>query len=155
MNASHAHRRSAPLRLTVVAAALLAPLAPHAAEPSSTYLGWRYFQAHCARCHGPDAAGSAVAPNLLDRVPSMSEGRFVAAVLDRYSWSVPAGQAAREGAGREALIADVLGRRRGASEMPAWRDEPAVRAHIGDLFEYLNARASGALASGRPDGGPK
>ena len=124
--------------------------APAAASPASPYLGWRLFQANCARCHGADATGSANAPDLLPRVKGMSEARFVAAVLQRYHWVLPAGEAAREGAAREALIQDVLRRRRGEVEMPAWESEPTVKAHIDDLNVYLDARANGTLGPGRP-----
>ena len=35
-------------------------------------------------------------------------------------------------------------------EMPAWQGEPAVNAHILDLYSYLSARADGRLPTGRP-----
>jgi mono/diheme cytochrome c family protein len=130
---------------------VLVSLGDARAQTDSYYLGWRQFQTSCAGCHGADAAGTDKAPNLLPRVKGMSEGRFVATVLQRYQWVLPAGEAAREGAAREALIEDILRRREGESLMPAWEGEPSVKAHILDLFAYLNARASGALAPGRPE----
>ena len=130
---------------------VLVSLGDARAQTGSYYLGWRQFQTSCAGCHGADAAGTDKAPNLLPRVKGMSEGRFVATVLQRYQWVLPAGEAAREGAAREALIEDILRRREEESLMPAWEGEPSVKAHILDLFSYLNARASGALAPGRPE----
>lgn len=144
------HRLLAGLALGMAAALPARADDQAVAGSTQSYLGWRYFEQNCARCHGSDATGGALAPNLLVRVKGMSEGRFVATVLNRYQWTVPAGQAGAEGAAREALIADVLQRRRGATDMPAWEGEPVVKAHIGDLYAYLQARASGALAPGRP-----
>ena len=37
--------------------------------------------------------------------------------------------------------------------MPAWEGEPTVKAHIGDLFAYLEARVSGVLGTGMPSPG--
>ena len=133
------------LALSVV----LASLGDALAQTGSHYLGWRQFQTSCAGCHGADATGSDNAPNLLVRVKGMSEGRFVTTVLQRYQWVLPASEAAREGAAREALVEDILRRRQGESLMPAWESEPSVKVHILDLFAYLNARASGALGPGR------
>jgi mono/diheme cytochrome c family protein len=126
------------------------PAVAAAQSPQSTYLGWRMFQTHCARCHGADATGTDKAPNLLPRVKGMSEARFAASVLQRYQWVLPAAVAAGEGAAREVLLEDVLRRRQGETLMPAWEGEPAVKAHILDLFVYLNARAGGALEAGKP-----
>lgn len=120
------------------------------AQQNATYLGWRYFQENCARCHGKDATGTDKGPDLLVRVKGMSQGRFASTVLQRYQWVVPSSEAAREGAAREALLEDVLRRRKGESTMPAWEGEPAVKAHILDLYAYLNGRANGTVGTGRP-----
>ena len=34
--------------------------------------------------------------------------------------------------------------------MPAWEGNPAVSAHIADLYAYLSARAEGLQGKGRP-----
>jgi hypothetical protein len=34
--------------------------------------------------------------------------------------------------------------------MPTWQGEPAVNAHILDLYTYLSARAEGRIGNGRP-----
>lgn len=120
--------------------------------PPSIYLGWRIYQGHCARCHGPAAEGSDSAPDLLPRVRGMSEERFAATVLQRYQWVVPKSEAAGEGAGREALIQDILRRRDGPIEMPLWERQPAVRANLDDLYLYLRGRANGSVDTGRPTG---
>ena len=80
----------------------------------------------------------------------MSEARFASTVLQRYQWVIPSSEAGRESAGREALLEDVLRRREGATDMPAWEKEPAVKAHILDLYAYLNGRANGSVKPGRP-----
>lgn len=119
-------------------------------QQNATYLGWRHFHENCARCHGEDATGTDKAPNLLVRIKGMSEGRFASTVLQRYQWVVPSSEASREGAAREALLEDVLRRRKGESTMPAWEGEPSVKAHILDVYAYLNGRANGTVGTGRP-----
>jgi mono/diheme cytochrome c family protein len=118
--------------------------------PGSVYTGWRIFQDRCAGCHGPAATGTAGAPDLLPRVLDMGPRRFVSLVLDRYDWSLPAAQASRESAAREALIDEIVQRKEGALTMPAWQGEPRVSAHIVDLYAYLSARAQGVQGPDRP-----
>lgn len=118
--------------------------------PGSIYTGWRVFQDKCAACHGTDATGTSNAPNLLRRVGEMGSRRFVSLVLNRYDWSLPAGQAGGESAAREAFIDAIVQRKEGALVMPAWQGEPRVNAHIVDLYAYLSARAEGTQGPGRP-----
>ena len=40
--------------------------------------------------------------------------------------------------------------RAGALTMPAWQNEPAVQAHVKDLYTYLAARSEGTQGPGRP-----
>ena len=116
-------------------------------QPAGTvYTGWRVFQDKCARCHGADATGSAQAPDLTLRIRDMGARRFMALVLSRYDWALPAGA---EG-GRDAQVDAVLQGRQGALSMPAWQGEPVVTAHISDLYAYLAARADGSQGPGRP-----
>jgi hypothetical protein len=77
----------------------------------------------------------------------MNQRRFVNLVLRRYDWTI--GSSEQELAG-QALIEDVLTRRRGDVTMPAWEDEPSIKANILDLYAYLRARADGTLGPGRP-----
>jgi len=127
-------------------------LARAARPPGSVYTGWRVFQDKCARCHGADATGSATAPDLLPRVREMGQRRFVNLVLRRYEWNLPASEARSEGAAREALLDALMDRRQGMVTMPAWQGEPAVNAHIVDLYAYLSARVDGSQGPGRPPG---
>lgn len=118
-----------------------------AAQPQgSVYGGWRVFQARCASCHGADAAGlPGAGPNLLERVATLGERRFVGLVLNRYDWGLPPQQA-----DRSALVDEVVAGRQGLLTMPAWGGEPVVTAHIADLYAYLSARAEGTVGPGRP-----
>ena len=118
--------------------------------PGSIYAGWRVYVDRCAACHALDATGSANAPNLLQRVGAMGPNTFVARVLWRYEWDLPSPPPATDAQGRQAVEGDVLQRRAGLLEMPAWQGEPRVTAHIADLYTYLAARAEGTLGPGRP-----
>ena len=119
-------------------------------DSNRIYLGWRVYQDKCARCHGPDSLGTRQAPDLLVSVKSMSETRFVGTVLSRYNWVLPSGEAGSESAAREALVQAIVERQKGEVLMPAWEGEPSVSAHLDDLYQYLGARASGAIGPGRP-----
>jgi mono/diheme cytochrome c family protein len=118
--------------------------------PGSVYTGWRMFQERCAACHGPDATGSATAPDLLPLVQQMGPRRFVGLVLTRYDWNLPPTPAGKGHDAMETLIEEVLQRKESALTMPAWQDNPAVNAHIADLYAYLSARAEGVQGRGRP-----
>ena len=110
------------------------------APPAAADNGRLLFNANCARCHGPEAQGTAAAPALPDRVRGMSEDRFLEQVLRRYAWSVPAAEAGSEGALREAMIRGLMQPKAEPGAMPVWQDRPAVRAGVHDLYLVLQAR---------------
>lgn len=159
-------RYTTPLLLTALGGALAIGLAGCAVEvenrkpaqeiaarakpPGSVYVGWRVFQDKCARCHGESAQGTAQAPNLLPRLREMGPRQFVGLVLQRYDWNQPAGAAKPQGAEREARIDSLLLQKAPPLAMPAWQTEPAVNAHITDLYAYLSARAQGTQGPQRP-----
>jgi hypothetical protein len=120
-----------------------------------TYLGWRMFHTACYGCHGSNATGTDVAPNLVERVKTMTPRAFVTKVFTSYRLVVPSSEAAAEGGGaaREAMIDEVLRQQRGAAGqiiMPAWESDELVSPHVLDLYAYLSARADGKLGPGRP-----
>ncbi len=125
-------------------------LARASAAPGLVHAGWRVYQDRCASCHGPDATGNAVNPDLRVTMRAMGPRRFVDLVLRRYDWNLPAGAGGRDDAARELLIDQVPQRQEPAMRMPAWRDEPQVSAHVMDLYAYLAARAEGTQGPGRP-----
>jgi len=120
---------------------------------SSAYAGWRIFQDKCASCHGPDALGTANAPNLLPLVQKMGPHEFMDAVLKRYDWDLPpdqARQAQGQGKPHDALVDALVQRQTRLLSMPAWQGEPAVNVHIADLYSYVSGRAQGTQGPGRP-----
>ena len=93
------------------------------ASPAA-YQGWKTFHVYCYRCHGTDAMGSDLAPNLRHSVGpqgSVNHDVFVTTV--------------KEG--------------RLAKGMPAWK-EVLRDDQIENLWAYLRARSDGSLAAGRP-----
>lgn len=137
-------RSLAAVVLCAVLPALSAPLvpaAPASSSPADPAWGRQLFQTHCARCHGEDAQGTARAPSLVQRVVGMSEEGFTEAVLRRYAWTIAATEAADPQAARQALLDSVVQPRSDANAMPAWQDNPAVRAGIAQLYRYLDAQA--------------
>jgi hypothetical protein len=125
-------------------------LALKAQPAGSVYTGWRVFQDKCASCHGPAGLGTAAAPNLLPKVRDIGPRQFVDIVLRRYDWNIPADRIASQGAGREALLEQLVQRQDYMLTMPVWQGEPRVTAHIVDLYAYLLARAEGSQGTDRP-----
>jgi hypothetical protein len=119
-------------------------------ESNKYYLGWRLFQDKCARCHGKDEGGTSQAPSLLVRLKTMDEPQFVDAVLRRYGWALSGSEARGESGSRDALIQALIERKDGEVRMPAWEGEPAVNAHMDDLYQFLRARSDGLIGPGRP-----
>ena len=120
-----------------------------------TYTGWQLFHAACYGCHGVGAVGTDVAPNLVERVKTLTPRAFATKVLTSYRIVLPAVETNTEDrtAQREAMIEEVMRRERGARGriiMPAWEDDPSVSPHVLDLFAYLTARADGKLGPGQP-----
>ncbi len=93
----------------------------------SVYNGWKTWHVYCYRCHGTNAVGSTLAPNLTDpneRMPLM-EFRMI----------VKTGSA--------------------DGQMQAW-DKLLDDAQIAQLYNYVRARMDKVLPPGRPDEvGPK
>ncbi len=118
----------------------------------STYIGWRIFHSTCHGCHGVDATGTSVAPNLGERVKRLSARDFSIKVLSRYRITMSAQAAAGDDQSelREAFLEQVLRRERGDVLMPAWEQDTNVKPHVLDIYAYLRARADGALPPGRP-----
>jgi hypothetical protein len=117
-----------------------------------TYTGWRLFHSACHACHGVGGVGSAVAPNLMERIPTMTPRDFASKVLTSYRLVSPADEAS--GSERAALLEEVLKRdrqsARGQVLMPAWEGHAEVPPHVLDLYAYLSARAAGELGPGTP-----
>jgi mono/diheme cytochrome c family protein len=121
-------------------------LARQTEPPGSIRLGWRVYQQRCAACHGAAAEGAANVPDLTQRLRELGPHQFVGLVLRRYDPLLGVGA----GAPSEALVGEVVARRRGALSMPAWQGEPVVSAHVMDLYAYLVARSEGRVGPGAP-----
>jgi len=118
-----------------------------------TYSGWRVFHSACHGCHGEDATGTSVAPNLVDRISDMKAKDFVATVLERYRIVLPSAEMRGDDttALRRAFVEQVLKHERGELIMPTWRVDPNVKPHVMDIYGYLKARADGELGPGKPE----
>ena len=111
---------------TVVQGETLAPRDPHFETQDDLYgriyNGWKWFHVYCFRCHGVDAAGSDLAPNLRESIKAISYPEFLSLV--------------REG--------------RPARGMPSWK-MLLDNKQITDVFYYVRARSDRVLPPGRPD----
>ncbi len=128
----------------------LRELHPSAAPVGNMYAGWRVFQDKCSSCHGMAATGSERAPDLLLAVRDMAPRQFIALVLKRYDLGTGVIQGSQDQSTIDTRIDDIMRRGETPIEMPGWQSEPAVNAHILDLYAYLSARAEGQLSAGRP-----
>jgi hypothetical protein len=139
-----------------VTALAQAPAAPPQGTDMFVYAGWKVFHQNCYGCHGTDAVGSDIAPNLVERVSSLTAEQFATKVLTRYRIVIGASEAGADDrtALREALMREVREHKRGeAGEliMPAWESRnPNIKPHILDIYDYLQARANGSLGPGEP-----
>ena len=111
-----------------IAAAQGQPAAAKSQETyQSVYSGWKVWHVYCYRCHGINAVGTTLAPNLTDPNEKMS--------LLSFKTVVKTGSA--------------------DGQMQAW-DKLLDDKQIGQVFDYVRARADKVLPPGRPDEvGPK
>ena len=119
---------------------------------SGTYAGWFVYHLSCHMCHGQDASGTDVAPDLRQSLKSMTRAEFASKVLARYRIFVS--PSLTDEAMRDAIIEEVLRQERGVQgrlAMPVWLDDPGMKPHILDLYAYLKARSDGAIGPGRPN----
>jgi mono/diheme cytochrome c family protein len=94
---------------------------------TDVYNGWKWWHVYCYRCHGMNAVGSTLAPNLIDPNAALSLAEFV-------------------------KIVRVGNPEKG---MQAW-DKLLDDKQIGQIYTYVRARADKVLPPGRPDEvGPK
>ena len=93
-----------------------------------TYSGFRRYHSECHVCHGPDGMGSTYAPGLTQSLKTMSYGDFLSIVAS----------------GRQNVSSSQ------GNVMPAFGDNPNVACYMDDLYVYLRARATDAVARVRP-----
>jgi hypothetical protein len=118
-----------------------------------TYTGWRLYHTTCYGCHGVGGVGTDLAPNLLERIKTLTPRGFATKVLTSYRIVLPDLDASDASVARESMLEDVMRRQRSARGqvlMPAWNTDPVVSPHVLDLYAYLSARADGALGPGEP-----
>jgi mono/diheme cytochrome c family protein len=115
-------------------ASLTDPAAPSAADPTAApapggeavyrdvYNGWKWWHVYCFRCHGQDAIGTTLAPDLSDASRETSEKEFTRVVHDGSAFG----------------------------GMPGW-SKLLSDAQIAQLYVYVSARRDKVLPPGRPD----
>jgi mono/diheme cytochrome c family protein len=105
---------------------LQARQAPAAGAPSQTYQdvynGWKWWHVYCFRCHGVDAVGTTMAPNLTDPSEKLSAAEFLKTVKN----GVP------------------------DKGMQAW-NKMLDDKQISQIHLYVRARTDKVLPPGRPD----
>jgi len=120
------------------------------AKVGNLYAGWRVYQDKCSSCHGIAATGGEQAPDLLPIMRSMNLQQFTAIVLKRYDLASGISRKSQDETTVETRIDEVMRAGEPPIEMPTWQGEPAVNAHILDLYTYLFTRAEGRIGIGRP-----
>jgi mono/diheme cytochrome c family protein len=130
--------RSRILKLSLIALAAMAGLSALHSETAAAvqnkadvykdvYNGWKWWHVYCYRCHGMNAVGGNLAPNLIDPNEKMPLPQFLMIV--------------RNGSADKA--------------MQAW-DKLLDDKQIAQIYTYVRARADKVLPPGRPDEvGPK
>jgi mono/diheme cytochrome c family protein len=123
-----AFRASPPsLAVTVLAAQKPAPASAAATTYKDVYEGWKWWHVYCYRCHGVNAIGGALAPNLISPTQKQDPAAFLKIVRN----------------GKK------------DTAMQAWAPL-LTNKQIGQIHLYVRARADKVLPPGRPDEvGPK
>ena len=80
----------------------------------------------------------------------MNPRQFAALVLKRYDLDSGVARRTQDPSTLEKTIDQIMRRSEEPIEMPLWQSEPAVNAHILDLYAYLAARSEGRLGVERP-----
>jgi methanol metabolism-related c-type cytochrome len=93
-----------------------------------TYSGFRRYHSECHVCHGPEGEGSSYAPALKKSALAMDYYDFVDVVTN----------------GRQKVNASQN------SVMPSFGTNPNVMCYLNDIYVYLKARGTDAVARGRP-----
>ena len=106
------------------------------AKVGNLYAGWRVYQDKCSSCHGIAATGGAQAPDLLPIMRSMNLQQFAAIVLKRYDLASGISRKSQDKSTVETRIDEVMPASETPIDMPTWQGEPAVNAHILDLYTY-------------------
>ena len=125
------------LQLELLALGLTLALSAHGSAPpvvqgsaeiyKDVYNGWKWWHVYCYRCHGQNAVGGTLAPNLIDPNEKLPLSNFLKIV--------------REG--------------NPENGMQAW-DKLLDDKQITQIYTYVRARADKVLPPGRPDEvGPK
>ncbi|MBK5186971.1 MAG: c-type cytochrome [Gemmatimonadaceae bacterium] len=87
------------------------------------YNGWRQYMTNCARCHGDDAVGGVMAPDLRKSVAADTAN--------------------------QATFHSTVSEGRLDKGMPSFKSS-LNKEHIDAIYAYLRARAAGELPAGRP-----
>lgn len=157
--------RSARKALTMVAAGFT--IAAHAGGEATTregatpgdgvhrgvFRGWVTYQIACGSCHGPDAIGIGLAPDLRQRLQTLPAAEFVRIVNARYRVTLGLTESVFSDKQRESVLGEVGPRAPapgGAPVMPSWQSDAAIRERVLDLHAYLRARSEGVQGPGRP-----
>lgn len=116
----------------------------------SIKLGQRIFHSECRTCHGPEGGGTTLAPNLVLGAAKLTFQQFATRVLKGHinilGYSDSAGD--DRAAVRQAFM-DLLGQTESSGViMPAWEEDPVVRIHVTNLYQYLRALGDGTLEPG-------
>ena len=93
-----------------------------------TYSGFRRYHSECHVCHGPEGEGSSYAPALKSSALDMDYYDFIDVVTN----------------GRKKVSASQN------SVMPSFGTNPNVMCYLDDIYIYLKARGTEAVARGRP-----
>jgi hypothetical protein len=80
----------------------------------------------------------------------MNLQQFTALVLKRYDLASGIPRKSQDKSTVETRIDEIMRASETPIDMPTWQGEPAVNAHILDLYTYLSARAEGRFGIGRP-----
>ena len=117
----------------------------------ATFTGWNYYHKVCVGCHDVGGTGTEIAPDLTERIKRLTPDQFNLKVLHQTTVKFTLDDWMKmEDSMYEELMKQWQRDKGELATMPKWRNNPAVRDNVDNIYRYLKARSDGVLGPDKP-----
>ena len=117
----------------------------------ATFTGWNLYHKVCVGCHDVGGTGTDMAPDLTERIKRLTPDQFNLKVLHQTTVKFTLDDWMRMEDSMYAELMKQWQREKGElATMPKWRNNPAVRDNVDNIYRYLKARSDGVLGPDKP-----